>query len=108
MSRWYYTLDNKQRLGPVTFEALRLLARSGELRPEHMVMRERQLRAGKWVPAGKLKGLFTESDPPPTVPDDPAVARVPPAAPTKGVLGSLFDQMTQKVQALGAAVMSAV
>src|SRR5262245_38991508 len=37
MSRWYYTLDNRQRLGPVTSEQLRQLAASGMIRPECMV-----------------------------------------------------------------------
>jgi hypothetical protein len=66
MTRWYYTSDNKQRLGPVSAEQLRQLALAGTIRPEHMVMRE---AGGKWIPAAKVKGLFLE----------PARAGSPPA-----------------------------
>ena len=58
MSRWYYTPDNKQRLGPVTSEQLRQLALSGTIRPDFMVRPE---EGGKWVQAGKVKGLFLET-----------------------------------------------
>jgi hypothetical protein len=60
MSRWYYTPDNRQRLGPVTSEELRRLALSGVIRPECMVTRE---GSGKWTPAAKFKGLFPEAAP---------------------------------------------
>jgi hypothetical protein len=62
MSRWYYTLDNKQRLGPVTSEELRALAVALTIRPECMVMPE---GGGKWVPAAKIKGLFKPAPPAP-------------------------------------------
>src|SRR5947209_3540347 len=65
MSRWYYTPDNRERLGPVTPEQLRQLACSGTIRPEHMVMQE---GVGKWVPAAQVKGLFPESAAPPPLP----------------------------------------
>jgi hypothetical protein len=38
MSRWYYTPDNKQRLGLVSSERLRQLALSGAIHPDCMVM----------------------------------------------------------------------
>jgi hypothetical protein len=57
MSRWYYTLDNRQRLGPVTSEELRELALSGTIRPECMVT---LAGVGRWVAAAKVKGLFPE------------------------------------------------
>jgi hypothetical protein len=57
MRRWYYTRDNRQRLGPVTPEQLRQLALSGAILPEHSVMPE---SGGKWVLASKVKGLFPE------------------------------------------------
>jgi hypothetical protein len=57
MSRWYYTPDSRQRLGPVTSEQLRQLALSGELLPQCMVTRE---GSGKWSPAADVKGLFPE------------------------------------------------
>jgi hypothetical protein len=60
MSRWYYTLDNKQRLGPVTSEEFRALAVAGTIRPDCLVMPE---GGGKWIPAGKVKGLFPKPAP---------------------------------------------
>jgi hypothetical protein len=67
MSRWYYTPDNRQRLGPVTSEELRALAVSGTIRPECMVMPE---EGAKWVAAATVKGLFPK----------PAPAASPPVA----------------------------
>jgi hypothetical protein len=61
MSRWYYTRDNKQRLGPVTPEQLRQFALSGAILPEDMVMPE---SGEKWVIASKVKGLFPKAPPP--------------------------------------------
>src|SRR5262249_19609828 len=63
MSRWFYTLDQKQRLGPVTSEELRALAAAGKIRPESMVMPE---SGGEWVPAAKVKGLFPKPGPVPS------------------------------------------
>jgi hypothetical protein len=68
MTRWYYTLDNRNRLGLLTSEQLRQLAPAGTIRPESMVIPE---SGGKWVPATKLKGLF-----PKTAPASPLVATV--------------------------------
>ncbi len=53
--RWYYTLDNRQRSGPVTSEELHALALRGILRPDHMVMQE---AGGKWFQAAQVPGLF--------------------------------------------------
>jgi hypothetical protein len=75
MSPWYYTTDNRQRLGPVTADQLRQLALSGAVRPEHMVMRE---GGDKWVPAAKVKGLFPE----------PAASPLPLALPVRQAGGS--------------------
>jgi len=58
MSRWFYTPDNKQRVGPLTTAQLRQHASKGTLRPEYMVMCE---GIGKWMPASTVKGLFPES-----------------------------------------------
>jgi hypothetical protein len=60
MSRWFYTPDNKQRLGPVTSEELRALALSGTISPDCMVMPE---GGGKWVPASRVEGLFPKPAP---------------------------------------------
>lgn len=65
MTRWFYTLDKKQRLGPVTNEELRALAAAGKIRPDSMLMPE---SGGEWLPAAKVKGLFpkTRPEPPPS------------------------------------------
>lgn len=79
MSRWYYTPDNRQRLGPVTLEELRQLALAETIRPDHMVLPE---GGGKWRPAAEVKGLFSEpavSRPPLSVPEAP---KAPPPMPT--------------------------
>ncbi|GEM_PF-6709650 len=55
MTRWYYSPDNKQRIGPLTADELRLLATAETLRPDMMVLREGD---GTWLRAAKLKGLF--------------------------------------------------
>jgi hypothetical protein len=65
VSRWYYTLDNRQRLGPVTAEQLRHLARSGAIRPDHMVMPE---GGGKWLPAAQILVPAESGPPPPPAP----------------------------------------
>ena len=57
MSRWYYTPDNRQRLGPVTLEQLKQLALSGALRPGHMIMPE---GGEKWIPVETVTGVFPE------------------------------------------------
>jgi hypothetical protein len=68
MSRWFYTLDNRQRLGPVTVEQLRALAASGTIRLECMVMPE---GGGKWVQANTVKGLFQKP-----MPASPPIAKL--------------------------------
>lgn len=65
MSRWYYTLDNRQRLGPVTSERLRQLVLTGTIRPGCMVMPE---GGSKWIPASKVRGLFPKPAPPAAAP----------------------------------------
>jgi hypothetical protein len=73
VSRWYYTPDNRQRMGPVLFEQLQQLALSGILRPEHMVLCEGTVR---WVPATEVKGLFPRSPArPPQAHDYPGMRR---------------------------------
>jgi hypothetical protein len=60
MTQWYYTLDNRERLGPVTNEQLRQLALDGSISPDCMVVAE---GGEKWIPAAKVKGLFPKPAP---------------------------------------------
>ncbi len=53
---YYYTRDKKNRMGPVSVEQLRQMARDGELAPHDMVQK---LGGGKWQPAETLPGLFS-------------------------------------------------
>jgi hypothetical protein len=53
--QWYFTVDGKRKIGPVSSEQLRELAASGAVQPENMVLK---LGAGRWVPAFKIRGLF--------------------------------------------------
>jgi hypothetical protein len=55
MPGWYYSLDNKQSLGPVSGEELRSLVLAGTILPGCMV---RQENGTKWVQASRVKGLF--------------------------------------------------
>lgn len=53
---WFYSKDGKSKVGPVSAAELQALAQADELRPADMVWREGM---PKWVPAEKIKGLFT-------------------------------------------------
>lgn len=57
MTQWYYSRDNKQKLGPFSAARLKELAASGELLPSDMVMRE---GSRKWAAAASIKGLFAK------------------------------------------------
>ena len=51
--RWYYSLDGKQRQGPVSADELRALIATGVLKPEHRLSNDGQ----RWSRADKLKGV---------------------------------------------------
>jgi len=72
-AEWYYA-KNKQKVGPVTFEQLKELVRSGELARTNMVLRQ---GTPKWIEASQVDGLF-ESNPlqavPPPLPPPVPVA----------------------------------
>jgi hypothetical protein len=55
--QWYFTVDGKRKIGPVSSKQLRELAASGTVQPENMVLK---LGAQRWVPAFKIRGLFPE------------------------------------------------
>lgn len=56
MAAQYHYSHNGESLGPVSVEQLRQLAASGQLTPSDLVWRE---GLAEWVPAGRLKGLFS-------------------------------------------------
>ncbi len=64
MTEWYYARGGQQS-GPVTFEQLGELARSGGLHPKDLVWTSTMK---DWTPAGQVPGLFVA----------PAIAGRPP------------------------------
>ncbi len=63
-SRWLYQVNGTQH-GPVSSRELAELARRGGLRPDDLVRKE---GAAEWQLAGKVKGLFPATEPPPSPP----------------------------------------
>ena len=58
-NRWWY-LQNKQKLGPLTLEEMRILLTSGRLQPVDMIWQE---GTPKWVPASSVAKSPAESSP---------------------------------------------
>src|SRR5437763_12943351 len=56
-AEWYYT-TNQQQMGPVSWDELRQLARSGLLKPNDMVWSDGM---AEWVKASRQNGLFAEA-----------------------------------------------
>jgi hypothetical protein len=54
-SKWYFTRNGRDRLGPFTSKQLRQLAATGQLVPTDMVLKEGNSR---WVEAGSIPKLF--------------------------------------------------
>jgi hypothetical protein len=70
-SEWFYTLDGKEKSGPVSSAQLQALVRYGHLLPTDLVWKEGM---AWWTPASKVNGLF---------PSPPALSALPPI-PQKG------------------------
>ena len=68
MSEWFYARDGRQE-GPVTFEKLAEIARSGGLNPGKDLVWTSTMK--DWTPAGKVEGLFAIA-PPSGAPADPS------------------------------------
>lgn len=68
---WYYA-KNRQKVGPVTEDELKVLVRSGGLARTDMVWKEGM---AKWVQAGQVRGLFEDGPP------QPVMASIPPPLP---------------------------
>jgi tetratricopeptide (TPR) repeat protein len=61
-SSWFYLKDGRQ-LGPVSGAALKVLAESGQIRPDFKIWRE---GLPEWVEARRVRGLFPEAAAGPT------------------------------------------
>lgn len=84
-SQWYYQTHGEPRKGPFSDKELKAQAESGLLTPNHHVWKE---GLENWIPATKIKGLFTGPSPlsrqsqaaetvaSPTANDDPFAAMV--------------------------------
>ena len=78
MSEWYYASGGNQN-GPVSFEQLVEIAKSGNLNPTKDLVWTSTMK--DWLPAGQVPGLFGQPANAPIPPADPAN---PYAAPTAG------------------------
>lgn len=69
MSQWYYARGGQQK-GPVAFEELRTMARSGALDPADLVW---NASMKDWLPASAIAGIFTAEEPAPSreMPNNP-------------------------------------
>jgi hypothetical protein len=77
-SRWYFVHDGRQA-GPVTWDKLQSLARSGRLRPQDPVLREGSVN---WQAAQTAKDVEDGPRPPPP----PSNATRPPPPPPVGLV----------------------
>ncbi|MEY3895522.1 MAG: hypothetical protein RLZZ214_1041 [Verrucomicrobiota bacterium] len=77
MTEWYYARGGQQN-GPVSFEQLVELARSGALNPKDDLVWSQNMK--DWTPAGQVPGIFAQAAPatfpaaPPTDPANPYAA----------------------------------
>lgn len=86
MSEQWYCSIGGQETGPLSAQQLKALASKGHLSPEDLV---RATSSGGWIPAKRIKGLFSEAgapvheSPPPIPPAPPKPPRttIPPAPP---------------------------
>lgn len=69
MTEWYYARGGQQN-GPVSFEQLVALARSGGLNPTNDLVWSQNMK--DWTPAGQVPGIFTQAVSPQGPPADPA------------------------------------
>lgn len=59
-SEWYYSAAGQPAQGPVSSAQLKNLAQKGQLLPQDLVWRD---GASDWLPAARVKGLFTSPAP---------------------------------------------
>jgi len=70
MSTQWYSDVGGSVIGPLTASQLREMARRGQLTPDALV---RQGQTGKWVKAGRVKGLFADGPPRPSAQSPPPI-----------------------------------
>src|SRR5438477_4819111 len=68
---WFYVRD-KKKVGPIAWEQLQQLARSGHLGPDDMVLKD---GLGRWQAVATLSGLLPRGPSKPAPPPAPAATR---------------------------------
>lgn len=103
MTEWYYASGGKQN-GPVSFEQLVEVAKSGSLNPTKDLVWTSTMK--DWLPAGQVPGLFGQAANAPVPPADPSN---PYAAPTAGwnevaqtTAGEVLEEITPGSESLDA------
>jgi hypothetical protein len=71
---WFCKIADK-KVGPLNAQQLKTFVAKGQLKPEHLVRRGSE---GPWVPAGRIKGLFTCGTSSPTPPQGKAPSTAKP------------------------------
>lgn len=72
---WHY-IENKKKVGPVSFARLQELAVAGTFKTDDMLL---QSGSGKWTPAGEIPGLFPDAKAPVALPYDGNAEDIPTA-----------------------------
>ena len=96
-TEWFYYLGN-QRLGSVSSQQLKDLARTGQLQPDNLVWKEGM---AKPQPASKLKGLFEPPSIPSTTPIEetkPPIASEAGAGDSAADAGSILAELGHAIQ----------
>jgi hypothetical protein len=75
---WYYSPDDGQQVGPLSFEQIRDLALAGRLSPADLVWADGM---PDWIPAERVIALFQPPQPPPLPAPPPAATTAAPAPP---------------------------
>lgn len=83
MTREWYFQTMGQEIGPLTAAELKSKVATGLIQPDTLIRRGTD---GKWMFAGKVKGLFPEPEPPPA-PIEPPPAPKPNLTPTIPLAG---------------------
>ncbi len=90
---WFYTRDGKSKHGPVSSTELRMLAKSGQLLPTDMMWRE---GLTKWIPANKVKDLFSTPQTITTAPPLPVPTAVLVQQPKTDTVKAVEPVLTQE------------
>ena len=82
MREWYFQAMG-QELGPLSVAELKAKVANGQIQPDTFV---RKTVEGKWVIAGKVKGLFAVAEEPPPAPVAPPPAAKPKSSATMPIM----------------------